>query len=119
MNQFWKTIVPVVGEPIPGGAEFSWGNDFWFSPDTERYSNFSGNDIGLNWRVPVECVPLDVAVDAIMAGFNYSEGSRLKGLPHLSVNFAGGMVAKTQEDLRELVIAKLRQLSQESTNGTH
>jgi len=113
MNQFWKTIVPVVGEPIPDGAEFSWGNDFWFSPDTERYSNFSGNDIGLNWRVPVPVVPLSVAVDAFMQGcewdasgyFVYVKGER--------------SVAETPGQLRELVIAKLRQLSQESTNGTH
>lgn len=58
-------------------------------------------------------IPEDVAVDAIMAGFNYSDGLRRAGQPHLSVNFAGGLRAKTQEELREMVIAKLRELSRE------
>ena len=69
------------------------------------------------WRVPAPVIPESVAVDAIMAGASFSEGMRNAGLPHLSVNFAGGLRAKTHQELWELVIAKLRELSQgESCN---
>ena len=112
--QAWRTITPIIGEPIPGGAEWSTTDapDCWDS-HYERWDDttFSNEDLRYKWRAPVPVIPEDVAVDAVMADcewdasgyFAYVKGKR--------------MVAETPERLRELVIAKLRELSQgESCN---
>lgn len=60
------------------------------------------------WRVPVEVVPIDLAADLLMCGEWWN------GKYH--VNCGDQMIeADTPEQLRELVIAKLRELSQEET----
>ncbi len=115
--RFWRPIQPVEGQPIPEGAMFKHSTDKKWQPAYcgERWIGWPAD---LDWRVPVEVVPIDLAVNAIMQGFQFSEGLRSAGLPHLSVSFAGGLRAKTQEELREMVVAKLRELSQEKTNAT-
>ncbi len=115
--QFWRTIQPVEGQPIPNEAQYrvaQAGCKTWCPSMTG--DTFRDVDKVLEWRVPVEVVPIDLAVDAIVKGSRFSEGFRSAGLPHLAVSFAGGLVARTPEQLRELVITKLRELSQENVN---
>lgn len=113
--EFWRPIQPVEGQPIPDGAAYKIIGCDWEANSSKHCPVFDRSDRRFEWRVPVEVVPMDLAADAIMQGFQFSEEMRRAGLPHLSVSFAGGLSAKTQEQLRELVIAKLRELSQEKT----
>ncbi len=107
--QFWRTIQPVEGQPIPDGAELKL-NGTWY-PETDRV--FSGFDERYAYRVPVEVVPIDVVVDAIMH-------NAINGDNYWTVEIDGqrGYRADTKEKLRELVVAKLRELSREKVNAT-
>ena len=88
--QAWRTITPVEGEPIPKGAEY-------------------------RLVVPVMVIPEDVAVDAIMQNaFEVnSDNSWI-----VEIDGQREYRADTKDQLRELVLAKLRGMSQEKTNGT-
>lgn len=71
--EFWRPITPVFGEPIPAGAVFlnnrRVSGQCWQHPSV---MSFQKHHLDWKWRVPVEVVPLDVAVDAIYcnAGLN-------------------------------------------------
>lgn len=112
MNQFWRPIQPVKGQPIPKGAEYKVAQDgckTWCPAGTG--DTFSDVDRVLEWRVPVEVVPVDLAVDAIM-----HNAIEVNGDNYWTVEIDGQREyrANTKEQLRELVVAKLRELSQEA-----
>ena len=111
---FWQAIQPVVGQPIPVDAEWSESSapDCWDSHyEYSDVTTFTEDDLQYNWRVLQPVIPEQVAVDAIMAGFSYSDELRIAGRPHLSVSFAGGLRASSQEELRNLILCKLREFS--------
>lgn len=112
-TQFWRTITPVIGEPIPEGAEC-------YRPVPRTVSNmepgewtdvhsrgcFTSASLSYRWRVPREVVPLDVAVNVIIDNRKADHCGRLWAL---------NICAKTVDELRELVTAKLREMSEEGT----
>jgi hypothetical protein len=71
--EFWRPITPVLGEPIPAGAMFL--NDRRVSRSCWQHPavvTFRKHHLDWRWKVPVEVVPLEVAVDAVYcnAGLN-------------------------------------------------
>ena len=111
--QAWRTITPVEGEPIPCWTQHktarqrkwsSYASDGVFSPDCRDHE----------WRVRVPVIPEDVAVNAVM-----HNAFEVNGDNSWIVEIDGQREyrADTKDQLRELVIAKLRELSQgESCN---
>lgn len=111
--QFWRPIQPVEGQPIPEGAMYrvaQAGCKTWCPSMTG--DTFRDVDRVLEWRVPVEVVPLDLAVDAIM-----HNAIEVNGDSCWIVEIDGQREyrADTKKQLRELVIAKLRELLQEAS----
>lgn len=70
--EFFRDITPVLGEPIPSSAEFCETNDEWWH---SAHNRFEQDDFGYDWRVPVEVIPLDVAVEAIACNAEYHNNS--------------------------------------------
>ena len=65
---FWNTITPKEGDKIPDGAEFKSG-DVWLNFSQYLWLNERGNrdrfgpvDGDYEWRIPMEVVPIDIAV---------------------------------------------------------
>lgn len=113
-TQFWRPIQPVEGQPIPDGAEWSVADGEWVPNILPVFNKRNHNR---HWRVPVEVVPIDLAVDAIIENRAMAKCWRATG--QVSVWVSGeNLIADNLPQLRELVIAKLRELSQEKANAT-
>ena len=106
--EFWRPITPVLRFEIPDQAEF-------YDPMHEKWcprrdSLFDESQLELQWRVPVEVIPLDVAVNVVLqnAVVNPNIG---KGLWQV---FIGGEVIESNrfESLHLLVIDHLRKAAQ-------
>lgn len=108
--QFWRLIQPVEGEPIPEGAEFRHPDEKRYHP-TYRGERWNGWPVCLKWRVPVPVIPEDVAVDAIMAGVKYY---RDRDDCYVCGLFSEELSSDCTHKLRELVIAKLREMPGDS-----
>ena len=110
--QAWRTITPVEGKPIPEGTEFrsaihgcvKWG-------PCRSDGRFASVDAHFEWRVPVPVIPEDVAVDLVLMNSEPVVHGVTDG--QFRVEVAGNLEVGTLNKLRELVIAKLRELSQE------
>lgn len=107
-NQYWRRIVPVVGEPIPDGAEYGNNNAWMYATEGQE---FSGDDCDYEWRVPVPVVPVTAAVELVAKLLRHG----FRGVFNVNPNALVCM-----EEFPELVTAQLIELAeQESTNGTH
>ena len=108
MNQFWKTVVPVKGEPIPDRIQQEIAPGVWkLVPVWRRRAvpRFTAEDEKEKWRVPVECVPIEKVAELIVENRTVDHYKRLWSL---------NMCAKTVPELRELVLTTLRELAAES-----
>lgn len=101
--QAWRKIKPVEGEPIPDGAMYKRSTFFnWKEPARtlfcDEYMNYA-------WRVPMPVIPEDVAADLIQRIARNGFVDTFRVYPSDAV---------PAEQLRELVTANLRALSQEA-----
>jgi len=109
MKEYWKTIVPVKGEPIPDGAACFYGHIIGWEKTSDKM--FDEHHCTKEWRVPVPVVPLSVAVELVAKLLR----NGFRGVFNVNPNELACM-----EEFPELVTAKLIELAeQESTNGTH
>ncbi len=107
--QAWRIITPVEGEPIPDGAEFRHPDEKRYHP-AYRGERWNGWPVCLEWRAPVPVIPEDVAVDAIMQ----NRSTTVADQRSVAVGPGPMLCATNDEQLRELIVAKLRELSQEA-----
>ncbi len=111
--QFWRPIQPVEGQPIPDGAMFKHFTDKKWQP-AYRGERWIGWPADLEWRVPVEAVPIDLAVNLILQNSDPTVEGVSDG--QFRVAIARELHVDTLPALRELVVTKLRELSQEKVN---
>ena len=107
-TQFWRTITPVEGEPIPDGAEYLRVGDplgKWKQPVDSEFTEMYSR---LEWRVPVECVPLDVAVEALLNQLD--SPSTEHDMAVLSERYSHAEIVAM---FRDKFTAKLREMSEE------
>ena len=96
--EFWRTITPVLGEPIPSSAEFCETNDEWWH---SAHNRFAEDDFGYDWRVPVEVIPLEVAVEALLCAATVDRGK-------FSVWTSRKLIADSRDELKVIVTEYLR-----------
>ena len=102
--EFWRPITPVEGEPIPDGAGMS--SDGW--QYIQARGVFRDLDRRYHWRVPVEVIPLDVAVEAVCSNATvYPPGCTWSVIVGNEAVIAGNY-----PDLVELVRDALRKAAQ-------
>ena len=104
--EFWRPITPVLRFEIPDQAEF-------YDPMHEKWCPrrdclFDESQLELQWRVPVEVIPLDVAVEAVCGNATvYPPGCTWSVIVSNKVVTAGNY-----PDLVELVREALRKAAQ-------
>ena len=109
-HEFWRPITPVVGEPIPEGAQYESGEPGegqWFFFGAAYQQHFAACHLRMKWRSRVEVIPLDVAVEAICGNADC--------LPdRWSVRIGGDEIASNISfaDFREAVTEALRKAAQ-------
>jgi hypothetical protein len=106
--EFWRPITPVEGERIPPGAQYQERDGSW---DGSCNSMFHWMHLNWSWRVPVEVIPLDVAVNVVLqnAVVNPNIGEGLWQV------FIGGEVIESnrfEAGLRLIVTEALRKAAQ-------
>lgn len=109
--QFWRTIQPVEGQPIPCWTQHKTGRQRKWSSYASAGEVFGPDCHDYEWRVRAPVIPEDVAVDAVMDGVKYYRG---RDDCYVCGLFSEELSSNCTHNLRELVIAKLRELSQEA-----